>query len=113
VVIQAKTVTANLDTICRKLEEIETGTAQSIETRERASAVWAATLVDEVLLLETCCSARNPCKLPACLRHFDGLGKLQSKAFGQIDSELVPEIPAVRSEWFLSRILKLARSYFV
>ncbi len=40
VVIQAKAVTANLDAIRRKLEEIEAGPAQPIETCGRASAVW-------------------------------------------------------------------------
>lgn len=40
VVIQAQAVTANLDAIRRKLEEIAAGTAQPIETCGRASAVW-------------------------------------------------------------------------
>jgi hypothetical protein len=39
-VIQTKAVTANLDAIRRRLEEIEAGTAQTIETRGRASAAW-------------------------------------------------------------------------
>ncbi|MFM9960008.1 MAG: formyltransferase family protein [Planctomycetaceae bacterium] len=40
VVIQARSLTANLDAIRRKFAEIELGTAQPLETRGRASAVW-------------------------------------------------------------------------
>ncbi len=40
VVIQARAVTANLDAIRHKLEEIEAGTAMPIETHGRESAMW-------------------------------------------------------------------------